>query len=108
MVCTQVGAKGIDAKAFESFTVVTICDDLESLRLLLRSQSTPIGRLIFLPLLVLTRRGAAPVKTSTGNNFLDKTREVPEIITSTGAKFWLRFLPFSTGTGNFQVFDPWP
>ena len=28
-----------------------------------------LGDPFFLPLLVLTRRGAAPVKTSTGNNF---------------------------------------
>ena len=36
--------------------------------------------------------GAAPVKTSTVViNFLENTREVPETITSTGAKFWLRF-----------------
>ena len=35
-----------------------------------------------------------PVTTSTGNNFpgrLENTREFPETITSTGAKFWLRF-----------------
>ena len=35
--------------------------------------------------------GAVPVKTSTGSNFLENTREFPEIITSTGANFWLRF-----------------
>ena len=35
--------------------------------------------------------GAAPVKTSTGNNFLENAREFPKIITSTGAKFWQRF-----------------
>ena len=34
---------------------------------------------------------AVPVKTSTGNNFLENAREFPEIITSTGAQFWLRF-----------------
>ena len=54
-----------------------------------------------LPLLVLTRRGAAPAKTSTSNsfprkcitntgaNFLENTRELSEIIAmNTGAKFW--------------------
>ena len=37
--------------------------------------------------------GAVPVKTSTGyrNNFLDNTRDFPEIITSTGAKFSCHF-----------------
>ena len=40
-------------------------------------------------LLVLTRRGAAPVKTSTGNYFHKNTREPPGMITSTGAKMWL-------------------
>ena len=46
----------------------------------------------FLPLLVLTRQGC-----STGKSpvlviiFLENAREFPEIITSTGAKFWLRF-----------------
>ena len=32
--------------------------------------------------------------------FQENTREFPEIITSTCAKFWLRFA-FSIGTGNF-------
>ena len=40
-----------------------------------RANVCKLGRLNFTPLLVLTRRGAAPVKTSTGNNFL----EIPEI-----------------------------
>ena len=47
----------------------------------------------FLPLLVLTRQGH-----STGKN---QYWQFPESITSAGAKFWLRFCPFSTGTGNF-------
>ena len=33
-------------------------------------------------------RGVAPVKNSTGNTFPRNTGEVPEIITSTGAKSW--------------------
>ena len=47
------------------------------------------GKLIFLPLLVLSHWGAVPVKISTGDTiFLENTREFPEFITSTGAKFW--------------------
>ena len=43
----------------------------------------------FLPLLVLTCPGAAPVKSSTGKTkIIENTREFPEIISSTGAKFW--------------------
>ena len=41
----------------------------------------------FLPLLVLTCRGAAPVKISTGNHFpgfQENPREFRKIITSTG------------------------
>ena len=54
----------------------------------------PSIRLIFLlPLLVLTRRGAAPVKTSTANSFLANTREFQEMICSTGAKHWQTFCP---------------
>ena len=40
------------------------------------------GRLINLPLPVLMRRCAALVKTSTGNILQEKTRELPEIITT--------------------------
>ena len=49
------------------------------------------GRLIFYHYWCWRAGSAAPVKTSTGNNFLENTREFPEIITSTGAKFGLRF-----------------
>ena len=45
------------------------------------------GRLTFLPLLVLTHRGAAPVKTNTGNNFPPKnTREFSDIMTNTAPR----------------------
>ena len=37
--------------------------------------------------------GAAPVKISTGNNFLENTREFHKIKTTTGAKFWWKFGP---------------
>ena len=57
-----------------------------------------------LPLLVLTRRGAVPVKTSTGNTFARKYQRIARIITSTGAKFCeisaLRYC-----TGNFYSSD---
>ena len=36
-------------------------------------------------------RGAAPVKTSTGNNFPRKYQRIPRNDYRTGAKFWLRF-----------------
>ena len=53
-------------------------------------KSYPRWETDFLPLLALTRRGG-----STGKNqywWLSwNTRKFPEIITSTGAKFWLRF-----------------
>ena len=42
----------------------------------------------FLPLLVLARRGAEPVKTGTGNSFPRTCQRVPKIITSTGNNFW--------------------
>ena len=40
----------------------------------------------FLPQLVLTRRGPAPVKPALVISFLENTREFAEITTSTGAK----------------------
>ena len=49
------------------------------------------GRLIFYHYWCWRVGGAVPVETSTGNNFLENAREFPEIITSTGATFWLRF-----------------
>ena len=45
----------------------------------LLSGSAVDGKLIFLPLLVLVRRGIAPIKISIGSNFLEGTREVHEI-----------------------------
>ena len=39
-------------------------------------------------ILVLARQGAAPVKISTANNFPRRYQRVPQIIISTGAKFW--------------------
>ena len=55
-------------------------------------KSNPVsGRLIFCHYWCWRAGGAAPVKTSTGNNFPRNTREFPEIISSAGAKFWQRF-----------------
>ena len=43
----------------------------------------------FWPLLVLARRGAAPAKVSTGNNFPGKyQRKLTNNITSAGCEFW--------------------
>ena len=59
--------------------------------------------------LVLTCWGAAPVKTSTGNNFPEDAREFLEIVTSTDAQFWRNFLPFSTILVIFKGSDqPFP
>ena len=44
-----------------------------------------LSRLNFLP---LTHRGAAPVKTSTGNNFLEAYQKFPDKFTNAGAKLW--------------------
>ena len=60
------------------------------------------GRLIFLPLLVLTRRGAALVKISTGNRCPRRHQIFPEIIISTGAKCGA-ISDFQFCTGNFQA-----
>ena len=59
------------------------------------------GRLIFLPLLVLTRRGAAPVKTNAGNKFPRKMPEnsenvLPVLVLNFGYIFALQYC-----TGNF-------
>ena len=52
------------------------------------------GETDFLHLLVLMRGGAAPVKTSTGNDFPRKYQGFPhKSITSTVAKLWWRFCP---------------
>ena len=51
------------------------------------------GRLIYYHYWCWRVGGAVPVKTSTGNNFLENTRDFPEIITSTGAKFSCNFCP---------------
>ena len=55
----------------------------------------------FLSLTVLTLRGVAPVPTSTDNNFLESAREIPEIITNTGAKV-VKFLTFCSALVIFQ------
>ena len=47
----------------------------------------------FLPLLVLMRRAAAPVKPVLVIILRENTRDSPKIITSTGAKVWWRFCP---------------
>ena len=51
-------------------------------------QQARAGEADFLPLLVLTLRGAVPVRTILVIISLENAREFPEIITSTGAKFW--------------------
>ena len=61
----------------------------------------------FLPLLVLSRSGC-----STGKwlpilimNFLENTREIPEMITNTGAKSWWHFSALQFCTGHFSGSD---
>ena len=61
------------------------------------------GRLIFYHYWCWRAGGAAPVKTSTGNNFLRKYQRIPRNYYRTGAKILATVLPFSTGTGNFLV-----
>ena len=57
-----------------------------------------------LPLLVLTRRGAVPIKKVLVILFLVNTRDLPEITTSAGAKFG-DFSALQHCTGNFYGSD---
>ena len=59
-----------------------------------------IGRLIFYQ--VLARRGAVPVKSSTGNKPLENTRELHKSISSTGARFG-EISALQYGTGIFWL-----
>ena len=47
--------------------------------------------------------GAAPVKTTTGNNFPRKYLRIPRNYYQYWCYILATFLPFSTGTGNFSV-----
>ena len=60
----------------------------------------------FLLLQALTGRSAAPLKNSTGNNFLEYAREFPEIISNAGVTFGEN-PNFQCFTGNFSGSERW-
>ena len=64
-------------------------------------QNMWIWETIFLPLLVLTRQGAAPVKTSTGNDFPREYQRTPRKYYQHWCEIFVKYLPFRTVLVNF-------